>query len=158
MHNQSRGMERVETWAHLCQGLRKAHKLSYIHFIEPRQDLLQALRGESTTCAVNERDREAFKRDWSLPEIGLKSFRDIFRDRTPVFSAGGWDDEKVWGVLEEGRYDALVFARWFLSTPDLVERFVVAFSTVSSSLQEVGDEAADTTDGQITVWSTSESV
>ena len=48
-------------------------------------------------------------------------FREIFED-TPFFSAGGWNDTNCWGVLEEGTYDALVFGRYFLSTPDLPRR------------------------------------
>lgn len=33
---QSRGKQRIETWSHLCENLRKKHpNLSYVHFIEP---------------------------------------------------------------------------------------------------------------------------
>lgn len=130
MYNQTRGMERVETWSYLCRELKRAHKLSYVHFIEPRKDLVAALEGEiESSAVVSDEDKKAFWKGWSLPKIELGVFREIFGEKdeegsTPVFSAGGWDDTNVWGVLEEGRYDALVFARWFLSTPDLVERFV----------------------------------
>lgn len=131
MYNQTRGMERVETWSYLCRELKRAHRLSYVHFIEPRKDLVAVLEGKGeNTAAVSEEDKETFWRGWSSPKIELGSFREIFRgkegqdDSTPVLSAGGWDGENVWGVLEDGRYDAVVFARWFLSTPDLVERFV----------------------------------
>lgn len=137
MYNQTHGMERVETWSYLCRELKRVHKLSYVHFIEPRKDLVAALEGKSeNTAAVSEEDKETFWRGWSLPKIELGVFREIFRgkenedDSTPVFSAGGWDDKNIWEVLEEGRYDALVFARWFLSTPDLVERFVASLSVV----------------------------
>lgn len=58
---------------------------------------------------------------WGMAYIDLKLFRDIFED-TPFFSAGGWNDTNVWGVLEEGTYDAFAIGRYFLSTPDLVER------------------------------------
>ena len=51
----------------------------------------------------------------------LKFFRDIFGD-TPFFSAGGWNDKNIWGVIEEGSYDALAIGRLFLSTPDIVDR------------------------------------
>jgi 2,4-dienoyl-CoA reductase-like NADH-dependent reductase (Old Yellow Enzyme family) len=40
----------------------------------------------------------------------------------PVLSAGVWDGESVWGAVETGKVDAYVFARWFVSNPDLVEK------------------------------------
>jgi hypothetical protein len=58
---------------------------------------------------------------WGFADIDLSVFRDIFSD-TPFFSAGGWNDTNVWGVLEDGTYNALAIGRFFLSTPDLVER------------------------------------
>lgn len=53
--------------------------------------------------------------------MDLSLFRRIF-GTTPFFSAGGWDDANCWGVIESGRYDALLFGRWFISNPDLVQR------------------------------------
>lgn len=51
----------------------------------------------------------------------MDMFTEIFGD-TPFFSAGGFNDKNCWGVVEDGSYDALVIGRYFLSTPDLVER------------------------------------
>lgn len=48
-------------------------------------------------------------------------FREIFGS-TPFFSAGGFDDKNSWGVLESGRYDALLYGRYFISNPDLPKR------------------------------------
>jgi len=59
-----------------------------------------------------------------MKNADLKLFRDIF-ENTPFFSAGGWNDKNVWGVLEEGTYDALAIGRLFLSTPDIIDRFVL---------------------------------
>ena len=56
-----------------------------------------------------------------MSDADLSSFRAIFGD-TPFFSAGGWDAQNSWGVLESGRYDALIYGRYFISNPDLVER------------------------------------
>lgn len=40
LFNQARGEQRVETWTHLCEGLKKNHPaLSYVSFIEPVCDL-----------------------------------------------------------------------------------------------------------------------
>lgn len=51
----------------------------------------------------------------------LDPFREIFGD-TPFFSAGGWDDTNSWGMIESGKYDALLYGRYFISNPDLVTR------------------------------------
>ena len=51
----------------------------------------------------------------------LDRFREIFGS-TPFFSAGGWDDHNSWGVIESNKYDALLYGRYFISNPDLVDR------------------------------------
>lgn len=51
----------------------------------------------------------------------LDRFREIFGS-TPFFSAGGWDDKNSWDVIESNKYDALLFGRYFISNPDLVDR------------------------------------
>jgi 2,4-dienoyl-CoA reductase-like NADH-dependent reductase (Old Yellow Enzyme family) len=38
LYNETRGLERMETWGHLCRELKKAMNLSYVHFIEPRYE------------------------------------------------------------------------------------------------------------------------
>lgn len=53
--------------------------------------------------------------------MDLSAFREIFGD-TPFFSAGGFDDANSWGVLESGRYDGLLYGRYFISNPDLPKR------------------------------------
>jgi 2,4-dienoyl-CoA reductase-like NADH-dependent reductase (Old Yellow Enzyme family) len=56
-----------------------------------------------------------------LLDVSLDKFRQIFGS-TPFFSAGGWDDKNSWGVVESGKYDALLYGRYFISNPDLVDR------------------------------------
>lgn len=58
---------------------------------------------------------------WNLPDVDLSLFRKIF-GTTPLLSAGGWNDMNCWGVVESGAVDALAIGRYFLSTPDFVER------------------------------------
>lgn len=65
-------------------------------------------------------EKDTFLKSWGLSNVDLGMFRSIFGD-TP-FSAGGWNDQNCWGVLESGAYDALLFGRWFISNPDLVRR------------------------------------
>ncbi|KAF5858392.1 hypothetical protein ETB97_004432 [Aspergillus alliaceus] len=111
LFNQARGEQRVETWTFLCQSLKRTHpNLSYVSFIEPRYEQI---------FSYEEKDK--FLSSWGLLDVDLTSFRKIFGD-TPFFSAGGWDQTNSWGVLEEGRYDALLYGRYFASNPDLVQR------------------------------------
>ena len=58
-----------------------------------------------------------------MEDVDLRVFKNIFGD-TPFISAGGWNDKNAWGVLEEGVYDALAIGRLFLSTPDMIDRYV----------------------------------
>jgi 2,4-dienoyl-CoA reductase-like NADH-dependent reductase (Old Yellow Enzyme family) len=69
----------------------------------------------------SETEKQKFLNSWGLDSIDLSSFRSIFGD-TPFFSAGGFDDKNSWGVLESGKYDALLFGRYFISNPDLPTR------------------------------------
>ncbi|KAI9036439.1 alkene reductase [Aspergillus affinis] len=111
LFNQARGEQRLETWTFLCESLKKdLPKLSYVSFIEPRYEQI---------FSYEEKDK--FLGSWGLKDVDLSRFRKIFGD-TPFFSAGGWNPENSWGVLEDGRYDALLFGRHFTSNPDLVER------------------------------------
>ena len=56
-----------------------------------------------------------------MKDITLEPFRQIFGS-TPFFSAGGWDNQNSSRVIESGKYDALLFGRYFISNPDLVFR------------------------------------
>ncbi|KAM0255595.1 hypothetical protein ACHAQJ_005599 [Trichoderma viride] len=111
LFNQIRGEQRVETWGHLCRELKKSHpKLSYVSFIEPRYEQI-----------FSEAEKQKFLDSWGLPEVDLSLFRNIWGG-TPFFSAGGFDQTNSWGVVESGKYDALLYGRYFISNPDLVER------------------------------------
>lgn len=111
LFNQARGEERLETWGYLCRALKKAlPNMSYVSFIEARYEQI-----------FSEAEKQTFLNSWGLPEVDLSVFREIFGD-TPFFSAGGWDDTNCWGVVEGGKADALLFGRYFISNPDLVDR------------------------------------
>ncbi|OCT44051.1 12-oxophytodienoate reductase 3 [Cladophialophora carrionii] len=108
LYNQARGSQRMETWSHLCRELKAQHPtLSYISMIEPRYEQV-----------FSEAEKSSFLASWGLADVSLSHFRTIFGS-TPFFSAGGWDDSNCWDVIESGRYDALLFGRWFISNPDL---------------------------------------
>ncbi|KAH6684897.1 hypothetical protein F5X68DRAFT_154843 [Plectosphaerella plurivora] len=111
LFNQTRGEQRLETWGHLCEELKKRHpKLSYVSFVEPRYEQI-----------FSEAEKVAFLDSWGLKTVDLSKFRAIWGS-TPFLSAGGFDDRNSWGVVESGRYDAIAYGRWFISNPDLVER------------------------------------
>lgn len=113
LFNRTRGSQRLETWGHLCREIKRQWQLSFIHFIEPRYEQI-----------VSPTEKKQFLESWGLADVTLGPFREIMGD-TPLFSAGGWNDTNAWGVLESGKYDALVFGRYFLANPDFVERFVL---------------------------------
>ncbi|GAD99350.1 12-oxophytodienoate reductase, putative [Paecilomyces variotii No. 5] len=111
LFNQARGEQRMETWTHLCERLKESHpNLSYVSFIEPRFEQIYSVE-----------EKDSFLRSWGLENIDLQPFRKIMGS-TPFFSAGGFDDTNSWGVLESGKYDALLYGRYFISNPDLPER------------------------------------
>ncbi|KAB5549633.1 hypothetical protein GE09DRAFT_966658, partial [Coniochaeta sp. 2T2.1] len=125
LYNHTRGAERVKTWTYLCQELKKKYsgpdgndRLSYVHFIEPRFDRIES-----------EKEREGFYSSWRVgkDQVSNEPFQKIFPDggnKIPCFSCGGWDGENWKGLVAgEGKgWDALVFAKWFASNPDLPER------------------------------------
>jgi 2,4-dienoyl-CoA reductase-like NADH-dependent reductase (Old Yellow Enzyme family) len=98
---------RWETWSFLCLELGKRFpRLSYVHFVEVRQEELPL-----------------FEQSWGIDRpTDLKWAKEALGSLIPVISAGIWDEESIWGAVETGRVDGCVFARWFVSNPDLVER------------------------------------
>lgn len=111
LFNQARGEQRLETWGYLCRELKKSlPTLSYVSFIEPRYEQI-----------FSEEQKQGFLNSWGLAEVDLSEFRRIFGD-TPFLSGGGWNDQNAWGEVESGKYDGLLFGRYFISNPDLVER------------------------------------
>ncbi|KAA8913743.1 hypothetical protein FN846DRAFT_928402 [Sphaerosporella brunnea] len=110
LFNQTRGSQRLETWGHLCREIKRKYQLSYVHFIEPRYEQI-----------IAPEEKEGFLTSWGLKDITLDSFREIMGD-TPFFSAGGWNHTNSWGLIESGKYDALVYGRYFLANPDFIDR------------------------------------
>ena len=49
LFNQARGMQRMETWGYLCKELNRKHRLSYVHFLEPRYEQIHSL-AEKNKC------------------------------------------------------------------------------------------------------------
>ncbi|CAK7215385.1 hypothetical protein SEUCBS140593_002511 [Sporothrix eucalyptigena] len=130
LYQGTRGDERVETWGYLCKQLAEKYgqaggessnkeKLSYVHFIEPRFDRIDA---DEVTAA-------AFRKSWSSSSpdtpISNKTFLDILAaSGIPcIVCGGGWTTaEEADKALSEQGWSATAFARQFVSNPDLPER------------------------------------
>jgi 2,4-dienoyl-CoA reductase-like NADH-dependent reductase (Old Yellow Enzyme family) len=117
MYQGTEGIERIETWSHLCSQIvaqysGQSEKLSYVHLIEPRQDRI-------------DENPELFRKGWTLPEVSNEPFRTILQAASiPCISCGGWDITNAANGVEKG-WDCIAFARWFVSNPDLPERLRV---------------------------------
>ncbi|KAH7325609.1 hypothetical protein B0I35DRAFT_347000 [Stachybotrys elegans] len=114
LYNGTFGEECVQTWSHLCQKLSETYvgdnKLSCIHFIEPRFDRVEA-------------NKEIFFSSWSLPEVSNAHFQSIFsKAGIPCISCGGWDADNAQSAITDKRWDAVAFAKHFVSNPDLPKR------------------------------------
>jgi len=130
LFNQARGEQRIETWTHLCEGLKKSlPSLSYVSFIEPVCFVVLCIIDWPQLTRISQRyeqifgyeEKDKFLKSWGLLDVTLDRFHQIFGS-TPFFSAGGWDDKNSWGVVESGKYDGLLYGRYFTSNPDLVHR------------------------------------
>ncbi|KAH8645914.1 hypothetical protein BGZ60DRAFT_554969 [Tricladium varicosporioides] len=103
--------DRWETWGGLCQEVSEifGSKMSYVSFVEARKDEKNGEKGWGI--------------GWKGEADDIQGFRDILRvGGIPVISAGVWDEETAFGAIEGNKSDGVVFARWFVSNPDLVER------------------------------------
>lgn len=113
MYNGTYRSERVETWSNLYTELASYtsnSKLSYVHFIEPSLDRVEATG-------------DLFHNNWSLPTISNNTFRDIVQAAgIPCFTCGGWDADTASSVVDSKDLDGVAIGKWFVSNPDLPER------------------------------------
>jgi 2,4-dienoyl-CoA reductase-like NADH-dependent reductase (Old Yellow Enzyme family) len=98
----TRDRDPVSTWGYLCRAIAaRTDKLAYVHFVEPRM--------EAEEVEFKERTLEPFRAA-------------LMAGQTPMLSAGGYTAQNAWGPVANGTVDGVVFGRWFISNPDLVER------------------------------------
>jgi 2,4-dienoyl-CoA reductase-like NADH-dependent reductase (Old Yellow Enzyme family) len=110
IYNDMADSNRWDTYNYLCVEIKERFpEVSYVHFVEARKDEVEG--------------NESFSKSWGEGrKVDLSFAREILAP-IPMLSAGGWDKNSCWGVVEKGEtIDACVFARWFVSNPDLVER------------------------------------
>lgn len=75
--------------------------LAYLHLIEPRADEVAP--------------------DGDRAELTSRFFKSLFDG--PIISAGGYDLELGNQAIASGDADLIAYGRWYISNPDLVERF-----------------------------------
>ncbi|WP_062309092.1 alkene reductase [Polynucleobacter sinensis] len=80
------------------------YSLAYVHMIEPR----------STSAGGNDQVNEE-------APVTSEMFRAAYQGK--FISAGGYDQAMGEAVLEAGLADAVAYGRWYISNPDLAERF-----------------------------------
>lgn len=111
LYNDMNDDSRFETYTALLKGLKKeAPTLSYVAFVEPRME-------ELTNNTV-------FEKSWGKGRPVDFIWAKEILGSTPVMSAGGWDGDNIWGVVEKGIVDLCAFGRWFIANPDMPERML----------------------------------
>ncbi|KAG5363007.1 NADPH dehydrogenase 2 [Yarrowia sp. B02] len=97
----------LETFEYIFRELQKradeGEKLAFVHLVEPRVN------------GINTRE-EHERKEWQRNE----TFREIWKG--PLVRAGGFTRETALEVCEEDPLTLVAFGRYFISTPDLVER------------------------------------
>lgn len=109
LFNEANGEQRLEQWTYLCSELSK-FGLAYVHCIEPRFDEIRSAAEKALALGGMQEG-----------EISLKPFRQAL-GRTPLLSAGGFNPENCNEGIAKGEHDLVAFGRFFVSTPDLVDR------------------------------------
>lgn len=79
--------------------------LAYLHLVEPRADEAAATRDPASDEAM----------------LDSHYFRQLYRGT--IIGAGGYDQQLAEGAIAAGDVDLVAFGRWYISNPDLVERF-----------------------------------
>lgn len=110
VYNDMADTDRWATYTYLLHECRaRFPRISYVHFVAAREDDLAKSQSLRESWPEGRAFDLAFARDILAP--------------IPILSAGGWNGDSCWGVVEQGKtVDACVFARWFVSNPDLMER------------------------------------
>ncbi|ORZ03678.1 hypothetical protein BCR43DRAFT_520785 [Syncephalastrum racemosum] len=92
------------TWGYLTEQLQTTHpKLAYLHFVEPRDDMIPKSDAEERL------------------QLSLDPFRSIWKG--PFISAGGYTtDPKLAKQVADQTGNLIAFGRTYIANPDLVQR------------------------------------
>lgn len=109
----------ISHYGYVVQNLEKKG-LSYVHLVEPRSDLIVSEQEKLDRLFKLARER-GVPEDQLKDTLTLKPFRKMLA-KTPLISAGEFNDKNSVEPIENGEVDAVVFGRYFISNPDLPER------------------------------------
>lgn len=105
-------------WSFISQKIAEmpeTEKPAYVHMIEPRFD--EVLDEEQKLASLSGTKPEATQTN------NLTQFRDILKPAgIHFFAAGNFNRDNAVTKLKSGEADAIVFGRYFIANPDLVER------------------------------------
>ncbi|KAK1637730.1 NADH:flavin oxidoreductase/NADH oxidase [Colletotrichum phormii] len=105
-------------WSFISQKIAEmpeTERPAYVHMIEPRFD--EVLDEEQKLASLSETKSEATQTN------NLTQFRDILKPAgIHFFAAGNFNRDNAVTKLKSGETDAVVFGRYFIANPDLVER------------------------------------
>ncbi|KAI9018530.1 hypothetical protein CLU79DRAFT_705806 [Phycomyces nitens] len=98
-----------ETWGYLVNKLQEKHlNLAYLHFVEPRNDLLSGITGIDKSEIVENDTIEPFNKAW----------------KGSFITAGGYTTtpKRAFETVENLEHSLVGFGRAFIANPDLVAR------------------------------------
>lgn len=99
-----RDSDPIALWTHVGKELAALGPLAYLHVVEPRDTSGMGATTDPTDL-----------------QLTAAFFRGRFNG--PILSAGGHDFVSGTSYVEEGKADGIVYGRWFISNPDLVNRW-----------------------------------
>jgi N-ethylmaleimide reductase len=92
--------------------------IAYVCLTQPRTDLMLS---EKVKWEVLHKASKNGQLEATPGEIHLRHFEDVLK-RTPKLATGGYNGTNCFEEVEKEELDAITFARFFISNPDLVER------------------------------------
>lgn len=98
--NDMKDSDPVALFSHVVSALNRFN-LVYLHLVEPRW-----------TSATPETD---------IAALAVSHFRKLYRGH--IITAGGYDRDQGNAVIDSGSADLVAYGRWFISNPDLPQRF-----------------------------------
>ena len=107
----------ISTFSYVLSEVEK-RGIAYVCLTQPRADLFlsEDVKRENLRKAV-----EGGSVKTTVEEINLRPFEEVLKT-TPKLSTGGYDGTNCFDEVEKGELDAITYARWFISNPDLVEK------------------------------------
>lgn len=107
----------ISTFTYVLSEVEK-RGIAYVCLTQPRTDLFlsEDVKWDNLRRAAKEGAIAA-----TFENINLRPFEEVLK-KTPKLSTGGYDGMNCFEEVEKGELDAVTFARWFISNPDLVEK------------------------------------